>query len=374
MEGKGSIPHNQTTAKEIVDSSNSLESQLGKDWKQRSISNSVNDIFTPEEMEMIKNKKLPIQDSNSTDIEKWVIEANGVFKSNASSYHASVVEDALGKQKALIEGNIDKDRFYALAPIFLKQNQNKERTLIGFAAEKAGLITQEGKVFNINNLMEERGKETDIVFLTSSGRKPEANMEVSQDGSDDVICILPEDPEGIGTMAHELGHAIRARNRRDNPEQRRIHHEAYKKFEENAKGKGFTPNAQEGLSDEQVRKIKVAEERGAWATGISLIREVGKEIDLEISSTENVGKMIANSETALRTYDEVPYNATSQSSTDKPIPSFSGEMRKTARELREKMKKHNLEYSDLPNFDEATGQAVGNNPRKLIKETEKLIK
>lgn len=336
--GEISVTNNEVIVQEIVNSPNSLESQLGKDWKQRSIFNSINDVFTPEEVEMVKNKKLPVQGSESTDAEKWAIEANNVFESNTSSYHASVVENASGKQKVLIEGNIGQDRFYALAPFFLEEKQDDGKPLIAFAVEKVGLITQEGKVFSINGLMAKEDKKTDMVFLEALGKRPNTNVEGSLGDSDDIICVLPQTPEEIGSMAHELGHAIKARNLRDNPELRKVHHEALKRFEDNTKGERFTPNNEEELSNKQVRKIKVAAERGAWATGISLIREVGKEIDLEISSTENVERMIADSEIALRTYDEVPYNVTPQPSKDKSIPSFSREMRKAAKELKEKMK------------------------------------
>lgn len=189
-------------------------------------------------------------------------------------------------------------------------------------------------------------------------------------GSTLVVSVLPESADEVGVLCHELGHAVRARKRRNNPDQIRTYSEAYNKFEDAADRKGFVSENEEGLSAEEVRKIKVAEERGAWATGLSLVREVGKTIDLDVSSTENVGEMIRRSETALRTYDEVPYKVTKQTE-DQPVPSFSREMRKAARELRKEIKRRELKYKDLSNFDEVTGEAIGGNTKKQIEKINK---
>lgn len=374
----GYIPNNDI-AKEIVDSSNSLESQLGKDWKKRCVLNSINDVFTPNELNTINKGIEPILNEQPTDVDKWAVIADEVFKNGESSYRALVFKDDKDKQKVYIEGNAGTDKLYLETSVFSANPLGTESTLITFGADRIGFKTQDGKILSIDNLLKSDEIKTDLVFQSSSRKKTRTNMAVSfkENGEhvdSGIICALPENSVDVGVLFHEIGHIFRSIDFKNKPEQQKAYSESYKKFEEIVESRIIQSNNQGGLSDFQVRKIKADEERGAWATGISIIREVGKEIDFEAGSTENIGNIIIRSEDALKTYDNVPYNISSHESKDNPIPSFSREMRKAARELREKIKKSKVDYSGIPNFNEMTGETIGGNPKKILETVDKLTR
>lgn len=379
MEGQSDFIPTNDIATEIVNSSNSLESQFGKDWKKRSILNSINDVFTSSELDTINKKEKPVLNENSTDAEKFAVTANEVFTNNNLLYQASTFKDEKGNEQVYIEGNIGSDRFYVESPVFEIDILSKQDALISFSSERVGFITQDGKVFSIDKLFNHNDMEQDFVFQCASHRKTRQNVSISfKEGdvhdSGGIILALPENPVEIGTLAHEIGHAIRKYDFKEKPEQQKASSEAYQKFEETGNSRTLPLNndISNGLNEYQVRKIKADEERGAWATGISLIREVGKEINFSASSTENIGNIIKRSEEALQTYDSVPYKLSAQDSKNNLVPTFSREMKKAARELRDKIKDSNIEYSDIPNFDDATGEAIGSNPKKIIEQVDRL--
>lgn len=377
MEGESSFIPNNDIAKEIVDSSNSLESQLGKDWKKRCILNSINDIFTPGELETINKSERPVLNEKSTEVDKWAITANEVFQKNNSSYQAIVFKDDKDKQKVYIEGNTGKDKLYVEASFFSAVLLGTNNTLITFGVNRIGFKTQDTKILSLDKLLENNDIKTDLVFQSSSHIKSKTNMAVSYKEDGDlvdtgVLCALPENPVDIGVLFHEIGHIVRSIDFITKPEQQKAISESYKKFEEIVENRTLPLTNQDNLNSYQVRKIKTDEERGAWATGISIIREVGKEIDFSAGSTENVGNIIKRSEDALKTYDSIPYRITKHESKNNLVPTFSREMKKVARELRDKIKNSNIEYSDIPNFDENTGEAIGSNPKRIIEQVDKL--
>lgn len=370
------IPTNDI-AKDIVDSANSLESQLGKDWKKRSILNSIDDVFAPSELETINKKEKPVLNENSTDAEKFAVTANKIFEDNNLSYQATTFKDEKGKQQVYVEGNIGDDKLYMETPLFSATTLSSGNTVLTIAAKRVGFITQDNKVFSLDKLFKHNDMDQDFVFQRASHGKTRVNSSVSFKENDiyesgGVILALPESPVEIGILAHEIGHAIRSYDFKKKPEQQHASSEAYKKFEEIIDNRTLPLDDQNNLNEYQVRKIKTDEERGAWATGISLIREVGKEINFNASSTENIRDIINRSEEALKTYDTVPYNIRVHNSKDNLLPTFSRQMKKDARELRNKIKNSNVEYSDIPNFDEMTGEAIGSNPKKVIGQIDKV--
>lgn len=363
-------------AKDIVNSSNSLELQLGKNWKNRCISNSIKDIFSAKLIEVIQKDERPILSEYSTEAEKLAIDANEIFQKNKSSYKALVYKDENGKEKIYLEGNVEVDKFYIETPVF-SNTKLHGRSILTFGADKTGLITQSGKVFSLDRLLMQESYSADFVFQCSSDIKTKTNMSVSFKNNDSyggsgVICALPETIKDIGTIFHEVGHTARTEQRQTDKKQVTINSEAHKKFEDIIESKTLLVNTGGELNNYQVRLLKVNEERSAWATGVSIIREVGKIIDLGIASTENIGEIINDSEAALRTYDTVSYNIASQTTKENLVPSFSREMRKAARDLRERIKNSSINYSNLPNFDDTTGESIGSNPKKIISEINKL--
>jgi hypothetical protein len=242
-----------------------------------------------------------------------------------------------------------------------------------FEADKTGLVAKDGEVFSVDGLMTEEGKDTKFEFKFSDNKDFKKNYCGIGENYEVVACVLPETPEQLGYFSHELAHAVSVRDMRDIPNQLDTYNQGHEKFEKLELGEAFVANNEDELNSQQVREIKVKEERGAWATGISLLREVGKTIPLENSATQNVGLMIKESERALRTYDYMPYNLLQQKDEDK-IPAFSKEVREKSRELHKVMKEKGISYKDLPNFDDNTGQSIGNDPERLIEEVNKLDK
>lgn len=359
------VSHAGVTAEELVSSTNSLNEQLGSDWRQRSIKQSVADVFSPEQLQAIQNRKTPEQGNIHTPIEIWVDHANSGFEETHSPYRASVVMDG-DRQKAYLEGNIGPDGIYVLASQ-VAEISLKNRTIIGILAEKVGLISPDGKVFGVDQLI--NNNSTEIMFHAQTTGEGENTFVSCGDTTDTVVSILPKTTNEVGELFHEIGHTIRSNMRRKR-NQTKAFHEAHVKFKEPEQRRGLSTHTGEGFSAEEVRKIKVAEERGAWATGISIIREVGKLIGLETSSSESIHENIKDADKWLSTYDLYPYEVTTQTE-GRRIPAFARESRKAAWELLRKLKGKGVSYADLPNFDEKTGIPIGNNPKVLIEYAEK---
>jgi len=308
-------------------------------------------------MKSIDNRRTPEQHEVETDMESWVYQVNGVFRDKNSTYHASVIESGKGEQEVFIEGEIGVDKIYATTSV-VGVGVVGDKNTFNFVPDRVGLITKDGKVFSVDGLMHEEGITTNIVFITSVEKNQDDYFRLTIGKNFDRLKSgLPETTEDVGRFLHELGHEIRARKRRADLGQMMSFHEAHIQFEKSGEGNN--------MSLEQDRKIMMDEERGAWAVGISLLREVGKSIDLDASSTENVGLIIRDSESALRTYDCYSYNITSQSEESR-LPSFSREMRNASKQLHKQMKEKGIRYQDLSNFDDISGMPIGNNPKKQI--------
>lgn len=190
---------------------------------------------------------------------------------------------------------------------------------------------------------------------------------------------LPVGFREFGIFLHELGHKLRKKSIGKNPElnwaSQEAHAQFIKKFQATALFSQFSQklsmNLEQKISPYQTRKIETNEERGAWAIGISLIREVGKIIGLDCASSEAVKEMLKKAEDALSTYDEVPYTLLGHPE-DQPIPAFSSSKKREANVLHREIKNNGLNYSSLPSFDSETGENLATKPRKLLEILAKL--
>lgn len=136
-----------------------------------------------------------------------------------------------------------------------------------------------------------------------------------------AVSALPRDFEEMGSLLHEVGHLLRARVVDQDMEKARS--ELYEDIFHRKWSIARNYIKKSELSEWQLRKLWADDERSPWAIALSLIREVGKSIKLDITSAIAVERISKMAEYGLSTYDlEMPYSLSGYDE-DKQIPAFS---------------------------------------------------
>lgn len=362
----------QQPVKELMETRLSLNEVLGSGWKFRSIFPDVKTALSDEGIDSLDAGVEVSPHDLQSDLGKFVTEANTIFNQNDSNFRARIVKDKEGNSKAFIVGKIGNDSFYQIAkyPRIYKLGGEK---VIAWRPSKIGLVSPNGKVFSIDealNTGKKSDKEDGMVFIEIAGRKLEANMAttfLSESGiSYDTVTILPENIQQLGIYLHEVGHLLRRRTIDRDKKLIMATSVALDEFSKIlATGEVFNPDAK--LTNYQIRKINANAERGAWALGLSLIREAGRAIGLDCASPQAIKVMAEQAESALKTYDETPYTFLKHDDKE-PMPAFSQKRRGEARKLHQLIKEMNISYSDLASFDNTTGESLANDPKKVLKQ------
>lgn len=362
----------QQPVKELMETRLSLNEVLGSGWKFRSIFPDVKTALSDEGIDSLDAGVEVSPHDLQSDLGKFVTEANAIFNQNDSNFRARIVKDKEGNSKAFIVGKIGNDSFYQIATSYMIDEFEGEK-IIAWCSNKIGLVSPNGKVFSIDEALN-TGKKSDeedgMVFIDIAGRKYKANMAVissSESGmSYDTVTMLPENVQQLGTYLHEVGHLLRNRIIDRDKKLAAVTNLARDEFSKiSITGEVFNPDAK--LTSYQIRKIKADSERGAWALGLSLIREVGRAIGLDCASPQAIKVMAERAESALKTYDEAPYTFLKHDDKE-PVPAFSQKRRGEARKLHRLIKKMNISYSDLASFDNTTGESLANDPKKVLKQ------
>lgn len=359
MEIKSALNH---SADKLIETQLSLEKVLGPDWKQKCIFDNVEQVFTPEEYQALQQKREVSPEDATTTLEDLAVKANNIFNQNQSSYHAEVALFPDNRERLVFTGQIGNDTIYTVAKHVLPFGDSG----ICINAEKMGIINSDGKVFSVDGVVkstQNSNPDDDLLLIETAGRKFSANMKASSMDSSSTMTMLPETYKEIGTLFHEIGHLKRQNYFWQNPDLESgdlIGSSEFRKI------LGGTHPADTDLDPYRVRQIKANEERGAWAFGISLLKEVSNEIEISCGSKEAVNEILERSEEALKTYDRVPYVLDNQKPSE-PIPTFSREQKKASRQLHTELNKAGVPYSELPNFDQNTGENLANKPTELIK-------
>jgi hypothetical protein len=348
----------------LINYETSLNELLGEDWKERSIFSSLDDVLTEDQKESIEKRKEISIDEASSDIEVFSAELNTIFQNKGKSFEATIIENSDGEQEVFISGTIGKDKIFQIVSNYLKVDNLEGDEALVWSPTTMGIVSEEGSVFMIDPLLKRDENEmSDMAFIEIGGRDYRRNMQVSLGkNSEDIIILLPETTEQMGILAHELGHLFRARDIKERGIEEAFNASLseFKKISET----GLTYNNEADLTNYETRKIKATEERGAWAVGLSILREVGKETGIECGSDEAIKELLSRSERALGTYDSVPYSLSEQLE-DKMIPVFSQAKKAAARVLHDKKSSEGVSYQDIPSFDNKTGENIANDPEKI---------
>lgn len=362
----------QQPVKELMETRLSLNEVLGSGWKFRSIFPDVKTALSDEGIDSLDAGVEVSPHDLQSDLGKFVTEANAIFNQNDSNFRARIVKDKEGNSKAFIVGKIGNDSFYQIATSYMIDEFEGEK-VIAWCPSKIGLVSPNGKVFSIDEALN-TGKKSDeedgMVFIDIAGRKYKANMAAissSESGmSYDTVTMLPENVQQLGTYLHEVGHLLRNRIIDREKKLAAVTNLARDEFSKIlATGEVFNPDAK--LTSYQIRKIKADLERGAWALGLSLIREAGRAIGLDCASPQAIKVMAERAESALKTYDEAPYTFLKHDDKE-PMLAFSQKRRGEARKLHQLIKEMNISYSDLASFDNTTGESLANDPKKVLKQ------
>lgn len=351
-------------ADSLMEMRTSLKELLGDDWKERSIYQSFDDAFSKQEIEAIKNRKVFSVEDARTPLETFSAELNNVFKSKNSTYECSVIENQDGKKDMFILGKIGQDYIYQVVDLEATNQKTNSESFV-WSPKSWGIVSENGETFKIDPLYKIEGedirKSSDMVFIVKRRGEYTDNMHVSG-GVDGTITILPETYQDIGVVMHELGHLLRNKLI-DKKGLDGAFSASYSGFEKISKTHS-TSNPGAKLTNYQTRVIEAQDERGAWAVGLSILREVGNSTGIESGSLKSIREIVKRAEGSLSTYDSVSYTLAEQPGGNE-IPTFSQRSRKDARSLHKKVTGMGLKYSDLPSFDERTGENIANNPEKI---------
>lgn len=357
----------QPGVEKLIDMKLSLAEVLGPDWKKNSVFPNIESALKGEGVRTLTEGQEVLPSKAQSDLDKFIVEANAVFHQNDSTYHARQITDEQGKQKAFIVGQVGKDTFYQTATNVSTDYDQGEKRVVRWEPDTIGLVSEGGQVLRVDKVIQsnKNAHEDNIIrFIEIAGRKYKANTQVASLQYSHTVTILPEDHRQMGVFLHEVGHLLRGRAISRDTQLTEASSAAHKEFVHTSKiGLPFNPEAK--ISTYQTRKIKADEERGAWAMGVSLIRDAGRPIGLDCASPQAVETMMKRSEQALKTYDQLPYTFAGHDET-KLIPTFSRETKKDAQDLHKKVTEKAVPYSSLPSFDVNTGENLANNPKKVL--------
>lgn len=315
----------QQDADKLIDMKLSLSEVLESDWKEKSIFASVEIALRDEGAKALTDgREVSTTEAELSDLHRFIVEANAIFSQNKSDYHVRLIENDQGRQKAFIVGRVGKDTFYQTVRFTHIMVDSENRTVVSWTPDTFGIVSENGQVVRIDKILQsgknDREKDT-LLFLEIAGRKYDSNLCHSVGNKINTATFLPEDYRQMGIFLHEFGHLLRKRAlARD----KKLNHASFIGGREfaNIVETGSTVNPETLLSNYQIRKIESLEERGAWALGISLIRDMGREVGLDCASPHAINEMLRTSEQELVHYDKVPYSFLNNDKS-KTVPAFS---------------------------------------------------
>jgi len=373
MDDMDSEPPIQQGVDKLINMRLSLSEILGTDWKEKSTFSSVGEALKGEGIKTLTDgEKVNFTDAH-TNLDIFIVDANEIFTQNKSTFQAKRITDEQGKQKAFIVGKIGEDYFYHITESAFVENTRNGKKIVAWAPNSIGLVSKSGEVLSIDKVLESgrnQGEENTLLFMEIEGRKFRANMQATLENDIDTITLLPENHSQMGTFLHELGHLLRNRTKTRDNAIKAASTTAHNEFDQAIKANSpFNPQAK--LTAYETRKLKANEERGAWALGMSLIKDVGRAIGLECASPQAINEMTEEAEQSLKTYDQAPYTFIKHDENN-PIPAFSQEERNEARKLHQETTKAGVTYSQFKSFDNDTGEDLANKSHKILEQLKEI--
>lgn len=323
----------QQSADKLIDMKLSLSEVLVPDWKEKSIFASVELALRDEGAKALTDgREVSTTEAELSDLHHFIVEANAIFDQNKSDYHVRLIEDEEGKQKAFIVGRVGKDTFYQTVRFTHIMEDVENKTVVSWTPDTFGIVSENGQVLRIDKILQsgKNDQERDtLLFLEIAGRKYRSNLYHQKGNNVSTATFLPEDYRQMGIFLHELGHLLRKRALKRDKNLNRTSFIGGREFA-NIVETGSVANPEAPLPNYHIRKIKSLEERGAWALGVSLVKDAGREIGLSCASLEAINEMLETSEQELAHYDKVPYSFL-KNGKSKTVPAFSQKQKRNNR-------------------------------------------
>jgi hypothetical protein len=249
--------------------------------------------------------------------------------------------------------NIGKDVCYQIMNNDLVTFKDND---VYIGAPEIGVIGEDLKVLRIDKMLNPAmgSNKPHLLFKESRVENGSNFWCIPEERDSYVESALPDSEEKLGAMFHEIGHLLRNHKIKKDEDMRLANAEATKKY------KSMNPE-DSTLSLHMLRQLRALEERGAWAMGLQILREVSKSIGLNSVDDEAQKKIAKHAQESLESYDYVDFNK-SGITEDQVIPSFSSDKRLAAEKLRQEILASygSKKYSDVPNFSQTTGHTVHN--------------
>lgn len=282
-----------------------------------------------------------------TKTDHYILKLNRIFTTGHPAYTAKKLTDPEGKERILVTGMVGNNRLYFVVDPDMEDTVISSNTE-SFYASDFGLVGEDGALFSLDRLIiPSQSENTPSLFkfyCSEEEISDRASTAIGMAGENENIhlfCKLPNKTEEIGTLMHELGHILRYH------EMKKTKNEAIfalaRHHYNRAKKKLLHP---ERIHWE--RKITAADERGAWAIALTVLRKAHRLTGIHAGNPEALRTIQEYAEECLSSYDTVARHHIREKSQDEPIPMFSDSGRKAARKLHAIEAEYAL--SDNPEF------------------------
>lgn len=355
-------------------------------WEKRCMFNEFVEALNSDTREAIVSGnyyEMSEEEANS-ETGKKVTKLNEIFEKNELPYKCYLLRYEYNRNKLFIQGKVGKDEIYQIIdpskcyqttdtdPRIEINYQTGAETMV-WIPDEWGIIGPTNKTLSINKLLEDSSSALGIknLFFETSEKSKRKYQGIARLGSQPIETqtVLPKDTEELGTIFHEIGHALRFRFFYEKEYTTALGYVHGHNLSVQLVGKEKSPFQIQ--QDSQIplfliRKFKATEERQAWSAGLGILYEAGYKLGLESGKRENIRAILENkAEWALGTYDTLPH-ILNEHPEEKDIPTFSQKKREQARRLSEKLQETGIEYKNIPNYNPHTAENYANDPEKII--------
>ncbi len=288
---------------EFLAKKHSLNEILGDGWVERCSGGLLKSVLSEDEQKAIELGVEPALEGDDSKENAQALWLKTIFDQNHSPYRVLLTEQKDGTKQIVAVGTINGDvviQFISHLEVFESKDGNKLAKWIPkkfFVSGEGGVIKLHELVANANQSVS--GKNIDLVFYADSNDAVRKYVS----GGMDSLYAHSKNPVNIDSMArvlHEIGHALRKRAL--SAKEMSIQDELVVQGNRvNKTQKLF--HKENTHSNYQLRKYRADEERGAWAVPISILRELGKYVNLNITSKDTIDELLQIAERSLETYD-----------------------------------------------------------------------
>lgn len=298
----------------------------------------------------------------------WAHALNTHLEAKNSPLRALLYTTQDGQEKVIIMGRMAGDLMYVVPKDPIKEkNDGIEMTVekFGFISRHGSVVSIDGMYNAISNLQMDKGKTASHTvvthFLVGSTENYHYSKQTFDVASPRINSRIPDNPMGMNSYLHELGHLLKNIDIDDSPHAAAYKESLYRKVYPDSPtmwGEPFT------LSTLDARRLNIENERDAYAKGFIMFGLLARQAHLSLSSHTNLA-IIKNSftEHGLSSFDKAMYDVESHTQ-ETPIPMYTDSLRRRARRLHRTLLQKSAVYKQLTTLPSLMW--YGQRPKELL--------